>query len=147
LAGDCSRHHRGAGPTGPAREEEEEEEQGTGQFRRWRVRQRRKKLKIKTLGTGCPKCKKLYAEAEKAIASSGVAADIEKVEKIDDIMKYGVMMTPALVTYDCSCPVVRGGWAALQKPLGTPAKLPVERLQIDTEGEKAAPHRIGSRSP
>jgi small redox-active disulfide protein 2 len=54
-------------------------------------------MKIKVLGTGCPKCKMLYAEAEKAIASSGVAAELEKVEKIDDIMKYGVMMTPALV--------------------------------------------------
>lgn len=54
-------------------------------------------MKIKVLGTGCPKCKKLYAEAEKAVASAGVAAEIEKVEKIEDIMKFGVMMTPALV--------------------------------------------------
>ena len=54
-------------------------------------------MRIKVLGTGCPKCKKLYAEAEKAIASSGVSVDLEKVEKIDEIMKYGVMMTPALV--------------------------------------------------
>ena len=54
-------------------------------------------MKIKVLGTGCPKCKKLYVEAEKAVASSGVEAELEKVEKIDDIMKYGVMMTPALV--------------------------------------------------
>ncbi len=54
-------------------------------------------MKIKVLGTGCPKCKKLYAEAEKAIAQSGQAAELEKVDKIDEIMKYGVMMTPALV--------------------------------------------------
>jgi small redox-active disulfide protein 2 len=54
-------------------------------------------VKIKVLGTGCMKCKKLYAEAEKAIAASGVAAELEKVEKLDDIMKYAVMMTPALV--------------------------------------------------
>lgn len=54
-------------------------------------------MKIKVLGTGCPKCKKLYAEAEKAIATSGVGVELEKVEKIEDIMKYGVMMTPALV--------------------------------------------------
>jgi len=54
-------------------------------------------MKILVLGTGCPKCKKLYAETEKAIAASGVPADIEKVEKIEDIMKYAVMMTPALV--------------------------------------------------
>jgi small redox-active disulfide protein 2 len=54
-------------------------------------------MKIKILGTGCAKCKKLYAEAEKAVSASGVSAELEKVEKIDDIMKYGVMMTPALV--------------------------------------------------
>ncbi len=54
-------------------------------------------MKIQVLGTGCPKCKKLYAEAEKAIEASGVPAALEKVEKIDEIMAYGVMMTPALV--------------------------------------------------
>jgi small redox-active disulfide protein 2 len=54
-------------------------------------------MKVKVLGTGCPKCKKLYAEAEKAIAASGQAVELEKVEKIEDIMKHGVMMTPALV--------------------------------------------------
>ena len=54
-------------------------------------------MKIKILGTGCAKCKLLYAEAQKAIASSGMAVELEKVERIDDIMKYGVMMTPALV--------------------------------------------------
>jgi small redox-active disulfide protein 2 len=54
-------------------------------------------MKIKVLGPGCPKCKKLYIEAQKAVATSGEKVDLEKVEKIDEIMKYGVMMTPALV--------------------------------------------------
>jgi small redox-active disulfide protein 2 len=54
-------------------------------------------MKIKVLGTGCGKCKKLYAEAEKAIAATGVAVDLEKVEKLDDILKYPIMGTPALV--------------------------------------------------
>jgi small redox-active disulfide protein 2 len=54
-------------------------------------------MKIKVLGTGCAKCKLLYAEAQKAVTTSGVGVELEKVEKIDDIMKYGVMMTPALV--------------------------------------------------
>ena len=54
-------------------------------------------MKIKVLGIGCEKCKKLYAEAEKAVAALGVPAKIEKVEKIDEIMTYGVMATPALV--------------------------------------------------
>lgn len=54
-------------------------------------------MKIKILGTGCTKCRKLYAEAEKAVAASGIAVELEKVENLDDIMKYGVMMTPSLV--------------------------------------------------
>ena len=57
-------------------------------------------MKIKVLGTGCPKCKKLYAEAEKAVAESGRSIELEKVENIDDILSYGVMMTPALVIDD-----------------------------------------------
>jgi len=54
-------------------------------------------MKIQILGTGCAKCKKLFGEAEKAIAAAGVAAELEKVEQIDQILKYGVMTTPALV--------------------------------------------------
>ena len=54
-------------------------------------------MKIQVLGTGCPKCKKLYAEAEKAIASSGLKADLEKVEKIEEIIKYGILAMPGLI--------------------------------------------------
>ena len=53
--------------------------------------------KIQILGTGCPKCKLLTANAEAAIKALGIEAQIEKVEKIVDIMKFGVMTTPALV--------------------------------------------------
>ncbi len=53
--------------------------------------------KIQILGTGCPKCKLLYANAEEAVKALGVEAQIEKVEKITDIMAFGVMTTPALV--------------------------------------------------
>ena len=52
---------------------------------------------IKILGTGCPKCKTLYENTQTAVASAGVEAKIEKVEKIMDIIAYGVMTTPALV--------------------------------------------------
>lgn len=57
-------------------------------------------MTVKVLGSGCPKCKKLFAEAEKAIAASGITADLVKVEKIDEIIAFGVMMTPALVIDD-----------------------------------------------
>lgn len=53
--------------------------------------------KMQVLGTGCPKCKALTANAEAAVKALGVEATVEKVEKITEIMKFNVMMTPALV--------------------------------------------------
>jgi len=53
--------------------------------------------KIQILGTGCPKCKQLTANTEAAVKALGIEAQIEKVEKIQEILKFGVMTTPALV--------------------------------------------------
>ena len=53
--------------------------------------------KIQILGTGCQKCKTLMANASTAVQAAGVEATIEKVDKIQEIMSFGVMMTPALV--------------------------------------------------
>ena len=52
-------------------------------------------MKIQILGTGCPKCKQLAQNAEEAIKALGIEAEIVKVTGINDIMKFGVMMTPA----------------------------------------------------
>ena len=54
-------------------------------------------MKIEILGMGCPKCKMLYDNAKKAVKEKGVQADVIKVEDMDKITEYGVMMTPALV--------------------------------------------------
>jgi small redox-active disulfide protein 2 len=54
-------------------------------------------MKIQILGTGCPKCKKLAETAESAAKELGAEYTLEKVTEIADIMKFGVMMTPALV--------------------------------------------------
>jgi len=53
--------------------------------------------KIQILGTGCPKCKKLAENAEIAAKALGIEYEIEKVTDINEIMKFGVVMTPALV--------------------------------------------------
>lgn len=53
-------------------------------------------MKIQILGTGCPKCKQLAANAEKAALELGVAFEIEKVTDIAQIMSFGIMMTPGL---------------------------------------------------
>lgn len=52
--------------------------------------------KIQVLGTGCPKCKKLAENAEAAAKELGIDYTLEKVTQINDIMKMGVMVTPAL---------------------------------------------------
>ena len=53
--------------------------------------------KLQILGTGCAKCKKLAENAEAAAESLGIEYKVEKVTQINDIMKFGVMVTPALV--------------------------------------------------
>jgi len=52
--------------------------------------------RIQILGTGCPKCKKLAENAEAAAKALGIEYVIEKVTNVNEIMKFGVMMTPAL---------------------------------------------------
>ena len=52
--------------------------------------------RIQILGTGCPKCKKLTENAEKAAHELDSDYEIIKVTEINEIMKFGVMITPAL---------------------------------------------------
>lgn len=52
--------------------------------------------KIQILGTGCPKCKKLAENSQAAVQDLEGEYEIEKVTNINEIMKFGVMMTPAL---------------------------------------------------
>ena len=52
---------------------------------------------VKILGTGCPKCQKLMETAETAAKELGIEYQIEKVAEINQIMTFGVMVTPALV--------------------------------------------------
>jgi small redox-active disulfide protein 2 len=54
-------------------------------------------MKIKVLGSGCPNCKVLEANAKKALEELKIKANVEKVTDIAKIMEYGVMSTPALV--------------------------------------------------
>ncbi len=53
--------------------------------------------KIQILGTGCPKCKKLAEAADNAAKDLNLDYTLEKVTDINQIMTFGVMMTPALV--------------------------------------------------
>jgi len=53
-------------------------------------------IKLQILGTGCPKCQELAENAKSAADALSIEYTIEKVTDINEIMKMGVMMTPAL---------------------------------------------------
>ena len=52
---------------------------------------------IQVLGTGCTKCRTLHELVKKAVAETGVDALVEKVEDIQQIMAFQLIMTPGLV--------------------------------------------------
>jgi len=52
--------------------------------------------RLQILGMGCPKCNKLQEITEQAAKELGIEYTIEKVNTFDEIMKFRVMMTPAL---------------------------------------------------
>lgn len=54
-------------------------------------------MKIEILGPGCPKCKALFQNTEKAVKDLNLQTEIVKIEDIEKIVEAGVMMTPALV--------------------------------------------------
>lgn len=55
---------------------------------------------IKILGTGCPKCQTMTGVVKDVVNENNIDATIEKIEDIEEIMKYSVMSTPALVIHD-----------------------------------------------
>jgi len=54
-------------------------------------------MKIQILGPGCAKCTKLAENAVAAAKELGIDYEIEKISDVNQIMTFGVMMTPGLV--------------------------------------------------
>lgn len=52
---------------------------------------------IKVLGPGCPKCQTTYKNVIEAIKQAKVEANVEKVESIEEMMKYNILTTPVLM--------------------------------------------------
>lgn len=52
---------------------------------------------IKVLGIGCTKCSQTYQMISETAKNLGVEIELEKIEKAPDIVKFGVMTTPAVV--------------------------------------------------
>lgn len=53
--------------------------------------------KLLILGTGCAKCDDLARKTEAAAEELGIEYELVKVKDINEIVSFGVMVTPALV--------------------------------------------------
>lgn len=53
-------------------------------------------MKVQILGSGCPKCRALEANAREALRGAGISAEVEKVTDMDTIIDMGVLVTPAI---------------------------------------------------
>ncbi len=66
---------------------------------------------IKVLGPGCSKCKTSYDHVLEAIKQSGIEANVEKIEDIEEMMKYNVLTTPVLMVDEVA--VIKGRVATI----------------------------------
>ena len=54
-------------------------------------------ISVKVLGTGCKKCQTLEAKVRDLVATNQIDATVEKVTDIQEMVNYGIMMTPGLI--------------------------------------------------
>ena len=54
-------------------------------------------VSVKILGTGCKKCQTLEAKVRDLVAVNNIDASVEKVTDIQEMVRYGIMMTPGLI--------------------------------------------------
>ena len=51
---------------------------------------------VQILGPGCPQCTEMAQLARAAVEELGIDATVEEITDIDQIIEFGVLMTPAL---------------------------------------------------
>ena len=54
-------------------------------------------VSVKILGSGCSKCNRLEERVRHLVAQHQLPIEVEKVTDIQEMIKYGIMMTPGLV--------------------------------------------------
>ncbi|MDO5690760.1 MAG: thioredoxin family protein [Tissierellia bacterium] len=54
-------------------------------------------MDIKVIGAGCKDCDTIYENTVKAVSSLGIEGNVEKIEKLAEMVKLGVMTSPALL--------------------------------------------------
>jgi small redox-active disulfide protein 2 len=52
--------------------------------------------RVEVIGPGCAKCKTLEASTRQAVQTLGLDCQVQKVSEIEEIIRRGIMATPAL---------------------------------------------------
>lgn len=55
---------------------------------------------IYVMGPGCPKCTKTLQIVKEVVAENDVPAEVTKISDFQEIAKYGIFSTPAIVIND-----------------------------------------------
>jgi len=53
-------------------------------------------MKIKIYGPGCSNCQLVYERAQQALVELNIAAEVIKIENLNDITTAGILQTPGL---------------------------------------------------
>jgi small redox-active disulfide protein 2 len=54
-------------------------------------------MKVQILGPGCSKCKTLEQRVRQLVEKNQLPVEVEKITDIQEMVKFGIMMTPGLV--------------------------------------------------
>jgi small redox-active disulfide protein 2 len=54
-------------------------------------------ISVKILGAGCKKCQNLENKVRELVTKNNIEAAVEKVTDIQEMVRYGIMMTPGLI--------------------------------------------------
>ena len=57
-------------------------------------------MKIEVLGSGCDRCRSLSRNASEAVADLGLDVTVAEVHDVAEIVRRGILTTPALVIDD-----------------------------------------------
>jgi len=54
-------------------------------------------VSVKILGAGCKKCQNLENKVRELVTTNNIEAAVEKITDIQEMVRYGIMMTPGLI--------------------------------------------------
>ena len=94
-------------------------------------------MDVQVLGTGCANCKQTIALIEKVARERGAAITLEKVQDMRDIVGYGVMATPGVLSTPWR--MISGRLSTFSTVIATPFSLATASMRATVVRQLAQP--------